>query len=148
MTIHNYIRKVGRFDETFNRAQQESYNPVRGGTNSEVYEEGPITSLFFGCNIRSSKHSTPTKTKHTQTQIRFLGSQTFLLNFPQTKRVSPQRHIDSPLSLSKLFLLRVDIITKFLLSRDASRFFILLTESFFFRCVSIESVGMQRLLNR
>ncbi|CAH1425377.1 unnamed protein product [Lactuca virosa] len=42
MAIHNYIRKVGRFDEAFNRAQ-ESYNPVRGGTSSEVYEEGPST---------------------------------------------------------------------------------------------------------
>ncbi|KAL7601258.1 uncharacterized protein LOC128126144 [Lactuca sativa] len=36
MAIHNYIRKVGR-------AQQESYNPVRGDTGSDVYEEGPST---------------------------------------------------------------------------------------------------------
>ena len=43
MAIHNYIRKVGRFDEAFNRAQQESYNPVRGDTGSDVYEEGPST---------------------------------------------------------------------------------------------------------
>ncbi|CAH1427610.1 unnamed protein product [Lactuca virosa] len=43
MVIHNYIRKVGRFDETFNRAQQESYNHIRGGTSSEVYEECPST---------------------------------------------------------------------------------------------------------
>nr|KAJ0215989.1 hypothetical protein LSAT_V11C300139380 [Lactuca sativa] len=28
MEIHNYIRKVGRFDEAINRAQQESYNLV------------------------------------------------------------------------------------------------------------------------
>ncbi|XP_023761111.2 uncharacterized protein LOC111909543 [Lactuca sativa] len=43
MAIHNYIRKVGRFDEAFNRAQQESYNPVRGDTGSDVYEEGSST---------------------------------------------------------------------------------------------------------
>lgn len=28
MAVHNYTRKVGRFDKTFNRAQQESYNPT------------------------------------------------------------------------------------------------------------------------
>ena len=39
MAIHNYIRKVGRFDEAFNRAQQESYNPTEGGTSIEVHEE-------------------------------------------------------------------------------------------------------------
>nr|KAJ0187057.1 hypothetical protein LSAT_V11C900457590 [Lactuca sativa] len=43
MTIHNYIRNVGRIDEAFNRAQQESYNHIRGGTSSEVYEEDPNT---------------------------------------------------------------------------------------------------------
>nr|KAJ0208832.1 hypothetical protein LSAT_V11C400208480 [Lactuca sativa] len=43
MSIHNYISKVGRFDEAFNRVQQESYNPIRGDTSSEVYEEGPST---------------------------------------------------------------------------------------------------------
>ena len=43
MRIHNYIRKVGRSDEAFNRAQQESYNPVRGDTGSDVYKEGPST---------------------------------------------------------------------------------------------------------
>lgn len=43
MAIHNYIRKVGKSDEAFNRAQQESYNPVRGDTDSDVYEEGPST---------------------------------------------------------------------------------------------------------
>ncbi|CAI9298162.1 unnamed protein product [Lactuca saligna] len=43
MAIDNYIRKVGRFDEAFNRAQQESYNTVRGDTGSDVYEEGPST---------------------------------------------------------------------------------------------------------
>ncbi|CAI9269664.1 unnamed protein product [Lactuca saligna] len=43
MAIYNYIRKVGRSDEAFNRAQQESYNPVRGDTDSDVYEEGPST---------------------------------------------------------------------------------------------------------
>ncbi|XP_052627550.1 uncharacterized protein LOC128134141 [Lactuca sativa] len=43
MSIHNYIRKLGRFDEVFNRAQQESYNPVRGDTGNDVYEEGPST---------------------------------------------------------------------------------------------------------
>ena len=43
MAIHNYIRKVGRSDEAFNRAQQESYNLVRGDTGSDVYEEGPST---------------------------------------------------------------------------------------------------------
>ncbi|CAH1445357.1 unnamed protein product [Lactuca virosa] len=41
MVIHNYIRKFGMSDEAFNRAQQESYNPVRGDTGSDVYEEGP-----------------------------------------------------------------------------------------------------------
>nr|KAJ0207449.1 hypothetical protein LSAT_V11C500265540 [Lactuca sativa] len=39
MTIHNYIKKIG----AFNKAQQESYNPIRGDTSSEVYEEGPNT---------------------------------------------------------------------------------------------------------
>nr|KAJ0190582.1 hypothetical protein LSAT_V11C800418470 [Lactuca sativa] len=43
MAIHNYIRKLGRFDEAFNRAQQESYNHIRGDTSSEVYEKGPST---------------------------------------------------------------------------------------------------------
>nr|KAJ0213570.1 hypothetical protein LSAT_V11C400227530 [Lactuca sativa] len=43
MAIHNYIRKLGRFDEEFNRAQQESYNLIRGDTSSEFYEEGPST---------------------------------------------------------------------------------------------------------
>nr|KAJ0191806.1 hypothetical protein LSAT_V11C800398660 [Lactuca sativa] len=43
MAIHNYIRKFGRFDEVFNKAQQESYNPIRGDTSSEVYKEGPST---------------------------------------------------------------------------------------------------------
>ncbi|KAI3744360.1 hypothetical protein L1987_57439 [Smallanthus sonchifolius] len=43
MAIHNFIRKVGMFDEAFNRAQQESYNPTQGGTSNEVHEEGPST---------------------------------------------------------------------------------------------------------
>nr|KAJ0222837.1 hypothetical protein LSAT_V11C200058550 [Lactuca sativa] len=43
MVIYNYIRKFGRFDEAFNRAQEESYNPTRDDSNSEVYEEGPST---------------------------------------------------------------------------------------------------------
>ncbi|KAJ9553151.1 hypothetical protein OSB04_017196 [Centaurea solstitialis] len=43
MAAHNYIRKSGRFDEAFDRAQQESYNPIEGGTSNEVHEEGPST---------------------------------------------------------------------------------------------------------
>ena len=39
MAIHNYIRKVGRFDEAFKRVQQESYNPTDGGTRYEVHED-------------------------------------------------------------------------------------------------------------
>ncbi|CAH1451230.1 unnamed protein product [Lactuca virosa] len=35
--------KVGMFDEAFNRAQQESYNPTGGDTGSEGHEEGPTT---------------------------------------------------------------------------------------------------------
>ncbi|KAK1422164.1 hypothetical protein QVD17_25092 [Tagetes erecta] len=41
MAIHNFIRKAGRFDEAFNTAQQESYNPRQGGTSTE---EVPATS--------------------------------------------------------------------------------------------------------
>ncbi|KAI3771087.1 hypothetical protein L6452_02241 [Arctium lappa] len=33
MAIHNYIRLNGSFDEAFDMAQQESYNPHTGGTN-------------------------------------------------------------------------------------------------------------------
>ncbi|CAH1436191.1 unnamed protein product [Lactuca virosa] len=43
MAIHNYIRKTGRFDEAFNRAQQESYIPAHNRTSSEGDEEGPST---------------------------------------------------------------------------------------------------------
>ncbi|CAI9264297.1 unnamed protein product [Lactuca saligna] len=43
MAIHNYIRKTGRFDEAFNRAQQESYIPAHNRTSSEGDEEGPNT---------------------------------------------------------------------------------------------------------
>ncbi|KAI3773729.1 hypothetical protein L1987_48259 [Smallanthus sonchifolius] len=43
MAIHNFIRKAGRFDEAFNRAQQESYNPTEGDTSNEVQEEVPAT---------------------------------------------------------------------------------------------------------
>ncbi|CAI9285640.1 unnamed protein product [Lactuca saligna] len=39
--VPEYILNNPRFDEAFNRAQQESYNPVRGDTGSDVYEEGP-----------------------------------------------------------------------------------------------------------
>ncbi|CAI9287724.1 unnamed protein product [Lactuca saligna] len=51
MAIHNYIRKFGRFDEAFNRAQQESYNPIRSDTSSEVYEEGPSTRRTSGDDL-------------------------------------------------------------------------------------------------
>ncbi|CAI9298375.1 unnamed protein product [Lactuca saligna] len=51
MAIHNYIRKFGRFDETFNMAQQESYNPIRSDTSSEVYEKGPSTRRTSGDNL-------------------------------------------------------------------------------------------------
>ncbi|XP_052620836.1 uncharacterized protein LOC128126768 [Lactuca sativa] len=51
MTIHNYTRKVGRFDETINMAQQESYNHVRGDTGSDVYEEGPSTRRTDGDDL-------------------------------------------------------------------------------------------------
>ncbi|KAM0058325.1 putative harbinger transposase-derived nuclease domain-containing protein [Helianthus debilis subsp. tardiflorus] len=43
MAIHNYIRKPGEFDKAFDRAQQESYNPRRGGTSDEVCEEDQAT---------------------------------------------------------------------------------------------------------
>ncbi|KAI7751573.1 hypothetical protein M8C21_004139 [Ambrosia artemisiifolia] len=43
MAIHNFIRKAGRFDEAFNMAQEESYNPTEGHTSNEVHEEGPST---------------------------------------------------------------------------------------------------------
>lgn len=43
MVIHNYIRKASRFDETFNKAQQEYYNPTRGDASSEGHEESPFT---------------------------------------------------------------------------------------------------------
>nr|KAJ0197218.1 hypothetical protein LSAT_V11C700380120 [Lactuca sativa] len=40
----NQVRiKFGMSDEAFNRAHQESYNPVRGDTGSVVYEEGTST---------------------------------------------------------------------------------------------------------
>ncbi|CAI9299534.1 unnamed protein product [Lactuca saligna] len=48
MTIHNYIRNVSRFDEAFNRAQQESYNPVRCGTPSADTVTPPRSELFGG----------------------------------------------------------------------------------------------------
>ncbi|CAI9285498.1 unnamed protein product [Lactuca saligna] len=51
MAIHNYIRKFGRFDEAFNRAQQESYNLIRSDTSSEVYEEGPSTRHTRGDDL-------------------------------------------------------------------------------------------------
>ncbi|CAI9294866.1 unnamed protein product [Lactuca saligna] len=43
MAIHNYIRKFGMSDEAFNGAQQESYNSLRGDTDSDVYKECPNT---------------------------------------------------------------------------------------------------------
>nr|KAJ0212458.1 hypothetical protein LSAT_V11C400193170 [Lactuca sativa] len=43
MAIHNYIRKTGRLDETFNRAQRESYIPTHNRISSEGDEEGPST---------------------------------------------------------------------------------------------------------
>ncbi|KAL8262589.1 hypothetical protein R6Q59_023938, partial [Mikania micrantha] len=41
MAIHNFIRKAGRFDEAFNRAEEESYNPTEVGSSNEVHDEGP-----------------------------------------------------------------------------------------------------------
>ncbi|CAI9277715.1 unnamed protein product [Lactuca saligna] len=49
--ILNNPRKFGRFDEAFNRAQQESYNPIRSDTSSEVYEEGPSTRRTSGDDL-------------------------------------------------------------------------------------------------
>ncbi|CAI9294005.1 unnamed protein product [Lactuca saligna] len=43
MAIRKYITKTGRFDEAFNRAQQESYIPAHNRTSSEGDEEGPST---------------------------------------------------------------------------------------------------------
>ncbi|MFS7928001.1 hypothetical protein Hanom_Chr04g00315771 [Helianthus anomalus] len=42
MAIHNFVKKCGMFDEAFNTAQQESYNPR--GTSDELHEEVPSTS--------------------------------------------------------------------------------------------------------
>ncbi|KAL4586007.1 hypothetical protein LXL04_010637 [Taraxacum kok-saghyz] len=38
MAVHNYIRRFGR-DDGFNAAEQESYNPRRGGNSSEEHDE-------------------------------------------------------------------------------------------------------------
>ncbi|KAL4574030.1 hypothetical protein LXL04_020852 [Taraxacum kok-saghyz] len=38
MAVHNYIRRFGRYDG-FNAAEQESYNPRRGGNSSEEHDE-------------------------------------------------------------------------------------------------------------
>ncbi|KAL4582191.1 hypothetical protein LXL04_006733 [Taraxacum kok-saghyz] len=42
MAMHNYIRKSGIIDETFNTAQQESYEPTQS-TNKNGAQEGPST---------------------------------------------------------------------------------------------------------
>ncbi|KAF5799785.1 putative harbinger transposase-derived nuclease domain-containing protein [Helianthus annuus] len=42
MAIHNFVKKCGMFDEAFNTAQQESYNPR--GTSDELHEEVPSTN--------------------------------------------------------------------------------------------------------
>ncbi|XP_076940643.1 uncharacterized protein LOC143609906 [Bidens hawaiensis] len=44
MAIHNFIRKAGRFDEAFETAQQESYNPTEDGPSDEDHEEVSATN--------------------------------------------------------------------------------------------------------
>ncbi|XP_076936894.1 uncharacterized protein LOC143604238 [Bidens hawaiensis] len=39
MAIHNFIRKAGRFNEAFNTAQLQSYNPVEDGASNEDEED-------------------------------------------------------------------------------------------------------------
>ncbi|XP_035846177.1 uncharacterized protein LOC118492362 [Helianthus annuus] len=44
MALHNFIRRAGGFDDLFDIAQQESYNPRGGGTSDEVHAEVQATS--------------------------------------------------------------------------------------------------------
>ncbi|XP_076938002.1 uncharacterized protein LOC143605954 [Bidens hawaiensis] len=44
MAIHNFNRKAGWFDETFETAQQEFYNPIEDGHSDEDHKEVPATN--------------------------------------------------------------------------------------------------------
>ncbi|KAD5802534.1 hypothetical protein E3N88_13894 [Mikania micrantha] len=35
------LATITRFDEAFNRAEEESYNPTEVGSSNEVHDEGP-----------------------------------------------------------------------------------------------------------
>ncbi|KAD3337085.1 hypothetical protein E3N88_32605 [Mikania micrantha] len=43
MAIHIFIRKAGMFDEAFNKAEEESYNPREVGSSNEVHDKDNVS---------------------------------------------------------------------------------------------------------